>query len=200
VTPVVRLLRATKDFVFLDSDTIQAGRKWRAEIAGALRNASLVVVFWCRHSSESSEVETEYQAAIAAEKDILPVLLDSTPMARALMEFQWIDFRELAREQHLDLEVAGTGPARIETLRPGALPVLRRLWKPVAFLALAAITLLMILPMFLLSGASPEASNNPIGLLIVIGAVIVALAISAIRRRRKRVRTDAPASPTMQEQ
>ncbi len=201
MTPVVRLLRATKDFVFLDSDTIQAGRRWRAEIAGALRNASLVVVFWCRHSSESSEVEVEYQAAIAAEKDILPVLLDSTPIAPALTEFQWIDFRELARERHLDLEVSETGPARMDDLRPSAQPMVRRMFKAAAFLAIAAFTL-MILSLFSLSAASPDAGNSPIALLIVIGSFIVALGIWAIRwkRKRKPVSTDASANPTIQEQ
>jgi len=100
VTPVVGLLRATKDFVFLDADTIRPGQKWRAEISEALANASLVVVFWCRHSSVSAEVEAEYRAAMDANKDILPVLLDSTPVTPPLRDFQWIDFRQLAGGNH----------------------------------------------------------------------------------------------------
>jgi hypothetical protein len=104
VTPVVHLLRATKDVVFFDADSIRAGKKWRTELSRALLGANLVVVFWCVHSSSSMEVASEYQAAIRAEKDLLPVILDSTPVPTELCEFQWIDFRELARKQHVNEE------------------------------------------------------------------------------------------------
>lgn len=142
VTPVVGLLRATRDFVFLDADTIAPGRKWRAEIDSALRDASLVVVFWCRHSSESMEVQSEYRTAIAADKDVLPVLLDSTPVAGDLAEFQWIDFRELAGERHAgpasDDRVSRVPPAPAAWLsfRRWALPAAAAAAVLIAFLAL----------------------------------------------------------------
>lgn len=100
VTPVVRLLRATRGRVFLDVDTILPGRRWRTELMTALRAATLIVVFWCRHSSQSSEVQTEYRTAVEVDKDVLPVLLDSTPLPHDLEAFQWIDFRELSQERH----------------------------------------------------------------------------------------------------
>jgi hypothetical protein len=100
VAPVVRLLRATKGLVFLDSDSLTPGKRWRTELSASLLDANLVILFWCLHSSESQEVAKEYQAAVRGEKDVLPVLLDSTPVPPNLREFQWIDFRELARDQH----------------------------------------------------------------------------------------------------
>ena len=97
VTPVVRLLRSTNDFVFQDTDSIKPGVKWRGALADAIREANLVVIFWCLHANQSSEVQNEYLAAIQAAKQILPVLLDSTPVPPALEEFQWVDFRELVQ-------------------------------------------------------------------------------------------------------
>jgi hypothetical protein len=149
VTPVVRLLRATRDFVFLDADTITPGRKWRPEIDSALRSAHLVVVFWCRHSSESTEVQAEYRTAIAAEKDVLPVLLDSTPIADDLAQFQWIDFRELAGERHgepapVSRTVAPAKAAMRSSFRRWALPA--ALTAAAAVVLLAFVTLRLSAP------------------------------------------------------
>ena len=99
VIPVVDLLRETDAFVFIDSQNIRPGTKWRMELSAALKESNIVVVFWSQHSNASAEVEREYQEAIRAKKDILPVLLDSTPLPFDLTEYQWIDFRKLARKQ-----------------------------------------------------------------------------------------------------
>jgi len=100
VAPVVRLLRVNKSLVFQDIDSIQAGRRWRNEIAQALAESHLVVVFWCGHASRSDEVTKEWKAAIEQEKDLLPLLLDATPLPPELGEFQWIDFRGTVGANH----------------------------------------------------------------------------------------------------
>jgi len=100
VSPVVRLLRVNKSFVFQDIDRIQPGKRWRGGIAEALAESQLVVVFWCTHASGSNEVSKEWQAAIEQEKDLLPVLLDATPLPSELAEFQWIDFRGTVGANH----------------------------------------------------------------------------------------------------
>jgi len=100
VTPVVGLLRATKDIVFHDLDSIKPGRKWRGEIAEALSTTTLIILFWCYHSSRSREVRKEYQFALTTNKAVLPVLLDATPVPAPLDEFQWVDFRHLAISGH----------------------------------------------------------------------------------------------------
>jgi len=99
IKPVVALLRA-RDSIFLDLDGIKPGKKWRMQLDEALRAAELVVLFWCRHSVRSKEVQKEYEFALSTGKNVLPVLLDSTPMPESLREFQWVDFRELARSRH----------------------------------------------------------------------------------------------------
>ena len=57
-------------------------------------------MFWCRHASESKEVSSEWQAAVEQGKDVLPLLLDDTPVPSELGAFQWIDFRGAVGRSH----------------------------------------------------------------------------------------------------
>jgi TIR domain len=110
VTPVVKLLRLNEALVFQDLDSIELGKKWREQIGRALAEAHLVVVFWCVHSSVSSEVESEYKSALQTGKDLLPVLLDATPLPADLSEFQWIDFRGTVGANHAAARVPPVAP------------------------------------------------------------------------------------------
>ena len=114
VAPVVSLLRVNTSLVFQDTDRIPPGKRWRDEIAKALAESNLVVVFWCDHASRSNEVSTEWRAAIAQGKDLLPLLLDATPLPSELGNYQWIDFRGTVGANHR----ASDSPAR--DIRPGA--------------------------------------------------------------------------------
>ena len=51
------------------------------------------MVFWCSHSRSSEEVRKEYTAAIEQQKEVLPLLIDDTPLPAELAEYQYIDFR-----------------------------------------------------------------------------------------------------------
>jgi len=94
VKPIVQLQRATGSAVFRDAENIPAGKKWRATIKAAIESCRLVWVFWCTHASNSKEVRVEYKMGIDLEKDVVPVLMDATPLPPALSEFQWIDMRQ----------------------------------------------------------------------------------------------------------
>jgi len=100
VAPVVHLLRATKGLVFQDLDSIKPGKRWRGQIEKALNTARLVVVFWCLHSLRSGEVRKEYEFALSNGKDILPILLDDTPLPAELGEFQSVNFQGLVGPSH----------------------------------------------------------------------------------------------------
>jgi len=101
VEPVVSLLRATKGSpVFQDRDTIKPGTKWRGEIDKALETADLVLVFWCGHAQASPEVQREYSTAVNNQKNVVPLLIDSTPLPKELAEFQFIDFRKITASLH----------------------------------------------------------------------------------------------------
>ncbi len=103
VAPVVKLLRANKSLVFQDVDSIQPGKMWRNEIAKGLAESDMVVVFWCTHASDSDEVCREWKAAIEQKKDLLPLLLDATPLPPELGDFQWIDFRVMVGTSHASI-------------------------------------------------------------------------------------------------
>jgi hypothetical protein len=103
VSPVVKLLRTNRSLVFQDIDSIQPGKRWQGEIAEALAESQLVVVFWCTHASQSNAVSKEWQAAIEQKKDLLPLLLDTTPLPPQLAEFEWIDFRGTVGANHRSL-------------------------------------------------------------------------------------------------
>ncbi len=100
VAPVVKLLRVNQSLVFQDIDGIRVGKRWRNEIARALAESHLVVVFWCDHANRSDEVSKEWKAAIEQGKDLLPLLLDATPLPLELSAFQWIDFRGTVGPSH----------------------------------------------------------------------------------------------------
>jgi TIR domain len=123
VKPVVGLLRATKDLVFQDVDAITPGSRWRPQIEEALGVAQLIVLFWCYHSSRSAEVRKEYELAVTTGKDVLPVLLDATPLPKELNEFQWVDFRRLVGLGHRSLKRWLAVAAAVSVLMVGSLGV-----------------------------------------------------------------------------
>ena len=100
VAPIVRLLRASRSFVYLDSDSIRPGKEWREELEAAISNVNVVIVFWCCHSHASAEVGKEVSAAIESGKDVLPLLLDATTLPQWLSQYQYIDFRDAVGPAH----------------------------------------------------------------------------------------------------
>jgi hypothetical protein len=127
VAPVVKLLRVNKSLVFQDVDSIEPGKRWRGEIARGLADSHLVVVFWCSHASRSDEVAKEWQAAVAQNKDLLPLLLDATPLPAPLAEFQWIDFRDTVGASHAAVAAApaaspAPAPSMPRAPRPASAP------------------------------------------------------------------------------
>jgi TIR domain len=100
VRPIVGVLRGTAELVFHDASTIRPGSNWEQSIRNAIMGADIVVLFWCDHSSRSSEVRKEYEFALSSFKNVMPLLLDSTPLPENLSQFQWVDFRQLAAPNH----------------------------------------------------------------------------------------------------
>ena len=100
VGPVVELLRSTGAPVFRDADRIPPGKKWRVVLEDSLQQSDAVVVFWSVRAKESVEVEAEWRRALELRKDIIPVLLDDTPLDNLLSDYQYIDFRSIIRVGH----------------------------------------------------------------------------------------------------
>ena len=156
VAPVVKLLRVNKSLVFQDIDGIQPGKRWRSEIAKGLAESHLVVVFWCDHASRSNEVSKEWKVAIQQEKDLLPLLLDATPLPPALGEFQWIDFRGTVGPNHSSI-VSSANDVR------GSAPPLKAPVKAGRWLLLAGLTAVFVaaVALYLFTPVTPVTAPEP---------------------------------------
>ncbi|MVM31185.1 TIR domain-containing protein [Spirosoma sp. HMF4905] len=99
---IVDLLRvnAELEYVFYDKDTLKPGQKWAKEITKALNEVQKVLVIWCEHALASSYVKREYMLASKQDKELIPVLLDDTPLPKRLSLFQGIDCREAVKGSH----------------------------------------------------------------------------------------------------
>ena len=209
VTPVVKLLRLNNALVFQDLDSIELGKKWREQAGRALEEAHLVVVFWCVHSSHSSEVESEYKSALNTGKDLLPVLLDATPLPAELSEFQWIDFRGTVGTNHA---AAGIPPSAPVSPRPQKLA--RRSVRYSLFATMAVVLAIATLSFWSLRSLPPQTNLPPEVLPVpkpipnvpfhselylflgVIVLVVIAAGIFLWRRRRVRAKARYPGAMT----
>ena len=95
VAPLTTLMRITGASVFRDEDCITPGKQWRVVLTESLSAARTVVVFWSENSAESGPVRDEFSSAIESEKDVVPVVLDDTPVNESLSDYQWLDFRPM---------------------------------------------------------------------------------------------------------
>lgn len=93
VIPLCQLLRAGGTRVFRDEDDIKPGDQWQVVLTRRLEDADGIFVFWSQKSAGSTWVKQEYSTAIAMKKEVVPVLLDSTPLDAELARFMWIDLR-----------------------------------------------------------------------------------------------------------
>ena len=94
VSAIVSLLSASNSaVVYCDADSLRTSGRWREELDKAVSEANLVLVFWCHHSNTSYEVRKEFALALERGKDVLPLLLDGTPLPGKLADRRTIDFR-----------------------------------------------------------------------------------------------------------
>jgi hypothetical protein len=89
VRPLEEILLTSDSAIFMGDGSARV--LTREEKVKAIDDASLVLVLWCKHAARSREVRREYERALAANKDILPVLLDRTKLPDDLQRFQTLD-------------------------------------------------------------------------------------------------------------
>lgn len=121
----VRLLLTGGASVFYDTLTIPPGTNWPAEIARALGDADIVVVFWSRFSARSRAVRAEYRAAIDLGKRVAPALLDGTSLPAELSSYQAIDLRAYLPRKRIPARKKHSRSAELQLWQPlGAIPSL----------------------------------------------------------------------------
>ena len=194
VGPVVALLRASEALVFRDADQLKPGAKWRQQLDTAISDSKIFVVFWCSHSRSSEEVRKEYTAAIEQHKDVLPLLIDDTPLPSELAEYQYIDFRAAFPHGHAADQPSPSPPqpSRQNRLAWG-LP-----WIGIA-LVIVAVSSVWTLKAPSQSngpGVSSEsgASGSAIWLLALLALFVVVMVVRKFKRSRDRQYDEVPAT------
>jgi hypothetical protein len=82
--------------VFWDEHLVP-GQPWFEQIAHHIDEAPRVFVFWCRHAAASKEMKREFVYALDRSKQVVPVLLDDTPLAPELAPMHGLDLRGAVR-------------------------------------------------------------------------------------------------------
>ena len=102
VRAVVSLLQGAlsdvEKAIFWDGQ-LEPGEPWFQQLKTHIDAAPQLFVFWCGHSSSSTEVRREFVYALQQRKRVIPVLLDDTPLADELAPIHGIDLRGAIRHR-----------------------------------------------------------------------------------------------------
>jgi serine/threonine protein kinase len=92
VRPLVSLLRASGQNIFVHSQHLEYGKDRRAQVVEAVKRSKRLLLFWSGSSKASSLVTEVWQLALATPGcRIVPVLLDQTPLPAELERFHGTD-------------------------------------------------------------------------------------------------------------
>lgn len=72
---------------------VQPGAQWRGAMADAICTARVVLLLWSAKAAASLEVAHELQTARECAAQVVPVLLDATPLPAGLAGVQAVDWR-----------------------------------------------------------------------------------------------------------
>jgi len=101
VSAIVAVLGANnRSLSCCDADAMRTGGRWREELGPAIAESNAVLLFWCHHALTSYEVRKEFTLALEQGKEVVPLLLDGTPLPGRLAGQGCIDFRDRAPVIH----------------------------------------------------------------------------------------------------
>lgn len=69
---------------------IRPGDPWRRSVAQAIGAADVVLVVWSAAAASSAEVGAEWRQALAADRRVVPVVTDASPLPSDLASRQWV--------------------------------------------------------------------------------------------------------------
>jgi hypothetical protein len=101
VSEIVSLLSAGNGaLVYRDAESLRTSRGARDELRASIGESDVVLVFWCHHSFTSYDVRKECELALVQGKEVLPLLLDDTPLPSKLASRPPIDLRARVGVMH----------------------------------------------------------------------------------------------------
>ena len=96
VRPLVEALGELGYRVFFDLESIPVGERWKPRLETAVRHSRALVLCWSARAKASEFVQFEYHKAEGLGKQVLPWLLDGTPLP-AMVEIQAITAEDPAQ-------------------------------------------------------------------------------------------------------
>ncbi len=93
VRPLVKALRGLGYRVFFDLESIKVGDPWKRRLESSIRQSRALVLCWSAQANRSAFVHFEYAKAEGLGKNVLPWLLDETPLP-TMVEIQGIKANE----------------------------------------------------------------------------------------------------------
>jgi hypothetical protein len=90
VEPLQAIIALSAGKVFYDHYSLVPGENWRLSIARSIKDCDLFLLFWSENASESEEVKKEFTAAFEANKKVVPILIDETPLMGRLTNLHGI--------------------------------------------------------------------------------------------------------------
>jgi TIR domain len=189
VTPLVRLLRLGDRPVFQDVDSVPLGAKWHPTIFDSLKHCKIFIIIWCSHSSKSQWVDEEVQAAVGSVKQVIPVMIDRTPLPNFLAQYQGIDLRGQIIHSENRLVRAWKMTSSV------IFSMLVWIWKITPFIFLILFIIFLILIVYPFQGLPPLPAPRPphpapptpweILALVFLAAVLITTVIAVILLARR---------------
>lgn len=88
VLPLVSVLKAAGNDIFIDIQDMKYGKEWDVQISDAINKTERMLIFWSRFSDLSSEVEKEWKLCLKTPNcRIVPILLDKTPLPSTISKY-----------------------------------------------------------------------------------------------------------------
>lgn len=94
-----------------EDDMIYSGRQWSRIIRESIESNEILLLLWSKDAAESHFVEFEWTTAMALGKNIVPCLLDDTPLSSSLSSYSKISLQELEKRDPKVFDTIGRPPA-----------------------------------------------------------------------------------------
>jgi hypothetical protein len=171
VKPIVQTLRDNEIGVFQDIDSISPGEDFEQKIKACLNSAEKVYVCWCYHASRSEWVHKEVELSLLNHVQVIPLLMDSTPLPESLKSIQGIDYRHMVRHILTLRDIIG----KVFPKTLGIATILNAIW---VCLVVASIVIWAINSTMLLGPSEPL--ELPKMLLSTLQVIVIIFAVAAL--------------------
>ena len=84
--------------VWRDETSLFGGQHWPKAIGEAIQTSDFMLLVWSKNTERSKMVEFEWNTAIALGKDVIPCLIDETPLPPTLTSINGILLDDFARD------------------------------------------------------------------------------------------------------